>query len=259
MDLRLAYLRVIADAWKDTTDTIKDKLLDGNTDLLKYLKANYGLNSKWDNVILQLFEFFEDENERQKPEWKPMETAGWVGPNDRFIINIPGKPGDSNQQVQALAAYYQKFPTLFGIINKKTDPDTLAAALPQDLGVDQKPFLEFGGVTLRAIALAWVNDDFLNELTNPTIADAAPVLSRYLGYTNPWNFRIKFVVHPDFVWHGETRENKIPMWNDGQKDNPIPKNIIQLHYPTRPADSKFWPIALTSYNNTGPAYPFSCG
>lgn len=258
MDFRLAYLRAIADAWKDKTDTIKNKLIDGNTDLLGYLKDNYRLHSPWKNITLQLLEVFEDENENQKPEWKQMEASGWVGPNDRFIINIPDKPGDPNQQVQALAAYYQIFPTLFGI-SKKTDMIVIAAALPQDLGVDQKPFLEFGGVTLRAIALAWVDGGFLNELTNPDLVDATPVLSRYLGYTNPWNFRIKFVVHPDFVWHGETRENKIPMWNDGQKDNPIPKNIIQLHYPTRPADSKFWPIALTSYNNTGPAYPFSCG
>jgi ribosomally synthesized peptide (two-chain TOMM family) len=249
MDLRLAYLRAIADAWKDTTDTIKNTLIDSNTDLIDYLKKNYGLHSPWESITLQLFEFFEDENENQKPEWKPMETAGWVGPNDRFIIHIPGKPDDPNQQVQALAAYYQLFPTLFGY--KKL----IGAGQPEDLGVDQKPFLEFGGVTLRAIALSWLDDDFLNELTHPTLADATPVLSRYLGYTNPWNFRIKFKVHPDFVWLAETPENKIPMWKDAQ----IPKNIIQLHYPTRPAESKFWPIALTSYNNTGPAYPFSCG
>jgi ribosomally synthesized peptide (two-chain TOMM family) len=48
---------------------------------------------------------------------------------------------------------------------------------------------------------------------------------------------------------------------DHDKDKwkyPHPTNMIVLNYPEWPENSALWPIALTSYNNTGDAYPFTC-
>lgn len=61
------------------------------------------------------------------------------------------------------------------------------AALPTDLGIpgcgpDSMP--AFGGLVLRAIALAWTDPDFKEALLYPPGGDASSVLSQWLGYTN---------------------------------------------------------------------------
>ena len=234
MKLRLAYLSAIADSWAN--DEIRDKLVNAN-DILPILNSDYRFDSPWKCVELHIVD-----DEDQKTEWKPAETAGWIGANDEFILNVPNIP-EQNQQVQALTAYYEIFPTLFGS-QKTKDPED-KHPLPTELGANAGPFLEFGGVNLRAIALAWKNQKFLKELTLEGQKDASPVLSKYLGYRSPWNFSLRYKNISDFKWNGKS-------W-DG-----IPKNIIKLHYPRKPEDEQIRPIALTSYNNTGPAYPFSC-
>lgn len=236
MSFRLAYLRAIAESWKDPF--FKEKLLNAD-DIQEILQnAPYSFVSPWKQVKIRLVD---DSN----TVWEPVETAGWVGANDSFVISIPGKPHQKDQQVQALAAYYQIFPDLFGTQQTVSSGPVIEAALPVDLGTSPEPFLEFGGVTLRALALAWENERFLIELTDPSLIDATPVLSKYLGYNNPWNFNIRFI-STDFGW-------------DGKNWTKIPKNVVELHYPRKPAEERFQPIALTSYNNTGPAYPFTCG
>lgn len=128
------------------------------------------------------------------------------------------------------------------------------AALPTDLGIpgcgpDSMP--AFGGLVLRAIALAWTDPNFKEALLYPPSGDASAVLSQWLGYNSPFNFKIKFVTNPGLNWDGEK-------WNlDDSNGKPI-KNRIVLNYPNAPKDKALQPIALTSYNNTGPAYPFTC-
>jgi ribosomally synthesized peptide (two-chain TOMM family) len=241
MRLRLAYLRLIAESWGN--DELRRQITKG-TDIFPFLEK-YGFISPWKHIELHLVD-----DGLWPTEWVPEETSGWIGSDDSFFINIPDKPSDEKQPVKALASYYQIFPTLFGLSYEKRN-SSLDGALPLNLGVDSESFLEFGSVTLRAIALAWENDGFKTELTKQE--GAKPALSRWLGYTAPWNFNIRFNVSNHFIWNGKTENANDPaMWTG------IPKNIITLHYPVKPSDEKFHAIALTSYNNTGPAYPFSC-
>lgn len=248
MGLRLAYLRAIAKSWRD--EEFKQTIVTGK-DILGILEREFGFHSPWQHLELHLV------NDEPKAEWKPMETAGWIGSNDRFVIHIPKKPDKATHPEQALAAYYQMFPTLFGPVKNN---NSLRGPLPLGLGVGPEPFLEFGAVTLRAIALGWKNETFWNDLTTKKGSkrkDAKPALSRWLGYNCPWNFDLSFVEHQNFIWQ-EDGKHKIGVWNPPEAGKKIPNNIIELHYPEKPEDETFYAIALTSYNSTGPAYPFSC-
>lgn len=248
MKLRLAYLRLIAESWRD--DDLKNDIIHGK-DIFTLLK-DYGFHSPWKHLELVLVH-----DEHKKTEWHPSETSGWIGSDDTFIINIPKKPEDVEQHARALAAYYQLFPTLFGLSGEEKEEDHgFSGALPLDLGVDSAVFLEFGALTLRAIALAWGNQTFLDELATPMGAqpkDAKPALGRWLGYNAPWNFDIHFIIDPQFRWKSDQKKKHSQGHYTG-----IPKNSIVLHYPVKPEKEQFHAIALTSYNCTGPAYPFSC-
>lgn len=257
MDFRLRYLRAIAESWKDTD---YEKELIEAPDLLSHFEKRdeeklKKFISPWDNVLITFLS--QQENPVDPGEWEPDITAGWVGPNDSFVVILPENPWDFQSVKQskagsptiAIAKYYEAFPTIFGINTNHSlssaPPPPAGGALPTDLGASDGPFLEFGGVTLRALALAWADKDFYKELITLAPPDATPVLSKYLGYNNPWNFNIKFEM-ANFEWCGND-------WGN------FPKNRVELHYPEKPDISeKHLPIALTSYNNTGPAYPFSC-
>lgn len=244
MDFRLVYLRLIAMSWKDEND--KDyispmKLVESRDVISDFLvKEPFNFNPIWKYIQLRIV--IDSDN---KTVWKPVQTAGWIGPNDRFIINIPATPKKEDQQTEALAAYYQLFPTFLGPEQNAPVPDC-NAALPTKLGVDSGPFLEFGGVTLRAIALVWEDSSFADGLISSSQEDSTPILSKYFGFNNPWNFNIEFRYDPNFFWDGT-------QWNN------VPSNIIELNYPQKPEDAVTRATALTSYNNTGPAYPFTCG
>jgi len=106
---------------------------------------------------------------------------------------------------------------------------------------------------LRAIALAWHDTTFYKQLVDAS-PDASPVLSQWLGYNNPFNFQVRFIPTPQFTWDATTSS-----WNGLSSDSASRvKNVIVLNYPNAPSDEGLRPIALTSYNNTGPAYPFTC-
>ena len=47
----------------------------------------------------------------------------------------------------------------------------------------------FGGLVLRAIALAWTDPDFKEALLYPPGGDASSVLSQWLGYNSPVQFQ----------------------------------------------------------------------
>lgn len=261
MGFRLSYLRAIALSWKE--DPAKPKEFPFKKRLLE---AEDLLTSD-DPEIAELFGSLPKvqatislrENLKNPTEWEPMEAAGWIGENDTFEIMLPALPSKNVQdQALALASYYNLFPTLLGNLvsnapqRQSLEAETsttksVTAVLAQDLGVDPGPFLEFGGVTLRAIAVAWKSKQIMKELLHAG-DDATPVLSRYLGYNNPWNFNIRFKHDDRFTWNSEQM-----CWDN------VPKNKIELYYPQRPDDERYHAIALTSYNNTGPAYPFTCG
>lgn len=249
---RLAYMRLLAEAWSDKE--FEKILFKPETDIMEILSEEpYHFHSPWPYIKVQLIK-------SDEVKWDPMNTAGWICPNDYFIINLPTQNEVKGHEVQALAAYYQEFPTLLGV-NKNPDKKKKKDSMPYhvegaiaDLGIDPTPFLEFGGITLRALALAWKDKDnspgpniFRNELYNKNLDDATPVLSKYLGFNNPWNFKLQFVESTEFKWNSKKLK-----WDK------IPHNLVKMHYPPKPEKDEYMPIALTSYNNTGPAYPFTC-
>mgnify|MGYP006185322957 CR=1 FL=1 len=72
--------------------------------------------------------------------------------------------------------------------------------------------------------------------------------------TRMFNFQVRFIPTPRFTWDAAQQQ-----WNGMTGDEATRvKNAIVLNYPVAPDDQGIHPIALTAYNNTGPAYPFTC-
>jgi ribosomally synthesized peptide (two-chain TOMM family) len=246
LNFRLAYLRAIARSWSDPD--FRKSLLEA-PDIQCLLKQN--LRSFWPHLAIRVQV---DPDPRKQTRWLPEETAGWIGPCDKFVITLPKKP--DSDEIEVLAAYYQWFPDLMGPTS-----DVPTSGQGQDIdeglgipGGEKGSLLAFGGVVLRALALAWHDEQFMQELTTDEKLqpDAAPVLSKWLGYNNPFNFFLLFQEDQNETFRWDPSKKKLQVT---EKDKP---NTIVLNLPVAPDDAKIWPIALTSYNNTGPAYPFTC-
>ncbi|MDN6885412.1 BMA_0021/BMA_0022 family TOMM bacteriocin [Variovorax sp. CAN2819] len=252
LEFRLAYLRAIARSWQD--DAYRRELLD-QQDIQPMLHRDFGLPTAWPQLDVSLFL---SPDPAQRAEWKPVLTAGWVGPDDSFVIVLPQAP--SSNATEALAAYYQLFPNFMGSAASfeaaVPPPGIVGGALPTGLGIPgggDGSLLAFGGVVLRAIAVAWQSPELLYELTRDPETDKANVLSQWLGYNNPFNFKILFTSNAAFTWDAAKGE-----WNQKNADGTAIKNAIRLNYPTAPVEESMRAIALTSYNNTGDPYPFTC-
>lgn len=253
LEFRLAYLRGVARSWQD--DAYRRELLD-QQDIQPMLRRDFGLPTMWPQVDIRLFQ---NPDPDMRAEWKPMQTSGWVGPDDSFIIVLPQAP--SSHAAEALAAYYQVFPNFMGGAVAFEAPEAstaglMKAALPTGLGIPgggEGSLLAFGGLVLRAIALAWQSPEFLFDLTRDPDTDKAPVLSQWLGYNNPFNFKILFTTNSAFTWDTARGE-----WNLENADGSPIKNGLLLNYPNAPVEEGMRAIALTSYNNTGDPYPFTC-
>jgi ribosomally synthesized peptide (two-chain TOMM family) len=187
---RLAYLRAIARSWQD--DAYRRDLL-GQRDIQPMLHRDFGLATLWPQVDVSLCL---SDDPGQRAEWKPVLTSGWIGPDDAFVIVLPQAP--QTHASEALAAYYQLFPNFMGVsasFEEQQGGGMLRGALPTGLGIPgggPDSLLAFGGVVLRAIALAWQSPEFHEALTRNDGADKAPVLSQWLGYNNPFNFKVRF-------------------------------------------------------------------
>lgn len=253
LEFRLAYLRAIARSWQD--EAYRRELLD-QPDIQPLLHRDFGLPTQWPLLDIGLVL---SSDPAMRAEWKPVLTAGWIGPDDAFVIVLPQAPSPSHA-TEALAAYYQLFPNFMGSAAAFDKPDKPVGppqgALPTGLGIPgggADSLLAFGGLVLRAIALAWQSPEFLADLTRDPRSDKASVLSQWLGYNNPFNFSIRFDSNPELIWDAKRGE-----WNLKNADGSPIKNAIQLNYPLAPAEEGMRAIALTSYNNTGSAYPFTC-
>lgn len=262
MEFRTMYLRGIAKTWGNEAEYKALLCHEGRKGIFKALETWFGYKNPWTHVKIKILD-------PSVTSWNPKETASWTGPNNYYIINLPKKPEGMDDLSVPLAEYYELFPTLFGC-EKKKDEDkeqqpepAVGGSLPLDLGVEDNKFFEFGGLTLRAIALAWRNPEFKEELKAASsitgaeeateYKDATEVLSKWLGYNNPWNFYISFKENDHFEWDPNEADGNGAWVN-------VPRNQIWLHYPNPPGeeDLDLRAIALTSYNNTGPEYPFTC-
>lgn len=103
--------------------------------------------------------------------------------------------------------------------------------------------LEFQEVYLRAVALAWKDAEFLAEIQK----DARQALANYFGYICPWNLDLEFeqVTGDEFAYK-PGHEIKVPL------------NTITVGIPKKPALVEQEAVALAAYNDSGPAYLFTC-
>ncbi len=106
--------------------------------------------------------------------------------------------------------------------------------------------LEFQEVWLRAIALAWRDEEFKKEL----LKDPEYAMLHYLSYRTPWAAGFEAVEA-----HGEQYG-----WDDEKGKWHLPKGNIALVVPNRPEGDlvRDIPLALASYNDCGPLYLFTC-
>jgi ribosomally synthesized peptide (two-chain TOMM family) len=232
IEFRVAYLRAIAKSWSDPE--FRTRLSE--TPIVALGECGLGRWTWRLDLKLPL----------DGDQWNPGDTGGWAGSNRESItlylpldpaVALPGPPSES--WPEALSEYYRLYPTLLGTIG---EPSPAGQAYNVGLG-SWNAFLDFGSVTVRALALAWRNADFRTQVQKDTIA----ALQNWLGYNSPWNLDIRIRNNPEMKWSSG-------VWQQGSR-----KNELCLFVPQRPGDDfTVWPIALAAYNETGPAYPFTC-
>jgi len=271
LQFRLAYLRLLARTWRD--QEFKKKIFHLDTEKHGYITDDiqdtlvgeeFACTTRWRNLSVQLFE---STVHGQKVQWSEKNAVGWIGPNDQFEITLPNCPAQTEYMADALAAYYQIFPTILGPaytcplsggrLHIEQSPNPTAMGIP---GGGVGSFLAFGSVILRAVILSWKDLNFRDDLINAG-EDAGPILAKWFGFNMPFNFFIKFKHHPnrpDFEGHYDNKNNKWIWKTENEVGNPIIWNKVILNYPTCPESEDIRPIALASYNNTGAAYPFTC-
>ncbi|MBT0569634.1 BMA_0021/BMA_0022 family TOMM bacteriocin [Curvibacter sp. CHRR-16] len=267
LQFRLAYLRLLAKTWRDERfrKEIFSKPVPGGSmteDIQDKLITNFGCTTKWPNLRVQLYA---SHDPAQAVRWSYKDAVGWIGPNDLFVITLPNCPDDSQKKymAEALAAYYQNFPTVLGpALSTMSSPHSHGIGSPQPTamgipGGGPDSFLAFGSVILRAVILSWTNKEFFHELIHAN--DAVPSLAKWFGFSMPFNFFIKFEHNPssDYNW-SYNASSQTWGWNMGTPEAPVIWNKVVLNYPTCPDDEEIRPVALATYNNTGAAYPFTC-
>lgn len=290
---RLAYLKMIAKAWeaegkennevdvveshpesrapivrwnpksKYVEDLLKCPNLLEHDDFIDELPKDQQGNSVelgWP-VVVQMM------NNVDGPFWAPEHKMtnphrGWIGPYDRFVIEIPKAP-PLEEQSAALAEYYSIFPTLLGggtqdfsSVSEENSrgENTRDGAFnnaqyggqANDLGIGgPENLLGFGACVNNIIATAWASEENLKELLskeNNPIKPGQTFGNRMFQFENPWGFYIEF------------KEGK-GKWKNG-KWAVLPQNQILLNLPKPPKG--VGATALAAYNNSGPAYPYSC-
>ncbi|MFO0577273.1 MAG: BMA_0021/BMA_0022 family TOMM bacteriocin [Polyangia bacterium] len=297
IEFRTAYLRLIARSWIYPAYA---KWVVGlsPSELIEHLRQDYNFDWPWPALEISL----KDDGAK----WQPQQTSGWYGKgfSGQLIVKLPlvksciqGSDAEKLRPL-ALADFYAVRHSIFGRPQDPTHPPTTEAGLPIKLGVSEDRFLEFSAVMVRALALAWDDEEFKDHLLNPS--SCLPALAGWLGYTSPWNMNIVVQNDYDAVWVVPQKFKQIPTgecgtvtegqesadrWNGWQPKNSQPdskhtdstkqsgttlsKNRLVLHLPQCPYEQQgkdektgdilgIIPIALAAYNQTGPAYPFTC-
>jgi hypothetical protein len=299
MTFRTAYLRAIGVIWNRPSSALAADLLSSSNNALDVMAANFGTKIPW-NARVQLIQ---NPIPAKRPQWRPRLSGGWVGGEDHHKIIIyvpsheclalPSPPGASiASEQEALAAYYDISPTLFGTSEPTAVPGGGGAqTFDIKLGTIE-PFEEFGGVFMRMLALLWKVPAELslasvpNDLFGPT---PDVVFQRWLGYRWPWNMVMEFIkctpnLQPlpggGFVKHAmrwvSSSDVQTGRWEFATV-NPatgvlgafgpgLPPNEITLSIPDNPMtetdpsvrDVAIEPLALAAYNQTGECYPLTC-
>lgn len=262
MHFRHMYLRAIALAWQSTD--FRRVLIDneGKT-LFDLLKTKLGGLEPLENWKFHL-KFIESEQPNSPTKhyspnahWNK-DVAGWIGgqTGDRIVVYLPlRKKPEEAEQARALADFYVDHSMIFEPTCSSSSGDLPNAPIG-DLG-SNVPFLELGGYLLHALALAWQNANFLEDLEvksndNSNFGKSEAALTRWLAYINPWNMAVVVMNAPKAEWT-DRKDGKGRRWID------IPATKIVLELPEKPGNcSLSLPVALAAYNQTGPGYPFTC-
>jgi ribosomally synthesized peptide (two-chain TOMM family) len=245
MNFRNAFLHTIARVWSGDKKFIK-KVQTDPTGAMR----DSGLSEDWSLDIELLL---------NGDKWEPTIASGWCGSERETItLRLPLDPTlalkdvDPKLWAQALADYYFEYPTLFGdgstrpVTKEKEGEISFKQGLPAKLG-NFSEFREFGSVTMRAIAIAWSSKEFRDLFSKHGVEGTLSALQNWLGYTSPWNLDIKVEV------------SKGARWTPDGKWQKLRPNKLTLYIPqVPPEDPSVWPIALSAFNETGPAYPFTC-
>lgn len=303
MTFRTAYLRAIGVIWNRPNSQLAKDLLDPTLNALHVMEAAFGTKIPW-NALVRLSL---NPIAAKRPQWRPRLSGGWVGGEDHHKLTIyvpshecvalpspvpPQPPGIVASEQEALAAYYDLSPTLFGTTEDIVTPGGGAGqTFDIKLGTIES-FEEFAGVHMRMLGLLWKvpgEPDLATlpgELFGPT-PDIA--FQRWMGYRWPWNMTMEFIkctptaqpradggfVKYTMQWipsssmtSGQWRYAKVDETTGtvGASTPGLPPNEIFLSIPDNPMtdtappvrDVAIEPLALAAYNQTGEHYPLTC-
>ncbi|MCP3097294.1 BMA_0021/BMA_0022 family TOMM bacteriocin [Myxococcus sp. K15C18031901] len=235
--LRTAYLRAIAQAWREPSfekELVAESLRPRG--VLDFLEEKYHFKFPFDVKLVI--------NTTSRPQWMPIGSTGWYGFADGFELHLPEKPEDDANCASVLARYCEQFPSLLG-----QGEDFVSA--PPD-------FAEVGVLTGRLLALTWRDKVFADQLFDAK--DARGLFQDAMDCILPWNFNLRF-----HRWSGPDSKGPNPMarlLRDPDTDvywKSFPRSVITLHLPLRPLPVDVQAVALAAYNDTGGQYPFTCG
>lgn len=280
---RTAYLRLVASCW---VDDLENSATKPKRSALARLTGRAGMNVLKDfGADLGAWDGLDVHFGSEGPEWDP-DLADWVdktgssGAADSesvLLIRLPvlGAPPEQYRAL-ALADFYQQRPTIFtkrgadkfvstmcSSMSPREIEELVQAILSRELGLGEYiKFEEFGGLILRALALAWQNSTFAGMLMH---GDARVALQRWLGYASPWIMKLQVVNDATAKWSQPSAPSQDPpptpelkaqsSWTFTEESN----NRLTLFVPKMPGTApKLHTIALAAYNNTGPAHPFTC-
>lgn len=255
--LRAAYLRAIARAWRDPE--YLQRLVNASNTLplgaLPLLELDFNFQFPFE------IKFAISDQQGRRPVWTPVGTRGWFGIADRFDVYLPDKPASADEQAAVLARYCAEFPSLLGASRrrfecedsgghqrKKIKPVVARSRDDEHLIHPEveapTDFAEFGVITARLIALAWSDPVFAERLF--TTPDARQLVQNAMDYMVPWNFQLKF------------HRVEGPSCDSDDYWLEFPCSAITVFMPMTP-DADVEAIALAAYNDTGAQYPFTCG
>lgn len=269
LNFKTAYLSAVAKSWDDEAFAAEFHKA-GEENILTFLEEHSGSPKKfvnpWESLVIN---FLKDEDHTLY--WDPIQTGRWVGNDDRMTIFMPEDPGLENR-VAGLAQYNFIFPSFMGkvksdfqlLFNEKEQIEFIDYLVSKNIeiptiltmGESDIDLLSFNATLLRAISLYWDDPSFKEELLNAEgdHSDKTPILSKFFGYNNPWNFAINFKECKTFILN-----------KDDDSEFDYPANIISLGKPRKPqlpdgvkASPGIYPIALAAYNDDGKSYPFTC-
>jgi ribosomally synthesized peptide (two-chain TOMM family) len=137
--------------------------------------------------------------------------------------------------------------------------DTSAANGPATLPHEKEKFLEaleqnadWHPAWLRAIALAWQNDEYKRQLTS----NPREFLRKYCRYELPQYLEMTVKEDPStesvFVpgQPGGSSPSEEWVWH-------LPLTELTMYLPPRPEDERVAPVALAAYEAIGKTYPFT--